>query len=116
MKMTVHVPIMRAGAGNGSAGYAQKELDLPFAPAIDSHIESAAWKEPRAIVAVSLNVDGEAPYNSFITLATHEVQEQDLGLQAYCYEAHGWAVSSGLQAAADDYALEHGYSRRARST
>ena len=113
MKTRFHVQIFYESNG-GSAGYAQKEIDLSFAPAIGSEIESSAWKKARTVEHVTLNVDEGSQY-VYVSLGHEEVSASSVGLQAYCYEGHGWMVSSGLQKASDEYATQHGLQPRVRT-
>jgi hypothetical protein len=113
VKTIFHVDIVYNVPDKGHAGFARKEIDLPFAPAIGSAVESVAWKRPRTVVNVTLGVDYGAPY-LYVYMGSEEVSEESVGMLAYCYEGHEWTVSPGLQKASDDFATQHGYPIRSR--
>jgi hypothetical protein len=107
MKTIFHITFQHANRNSGHAGYAQKEVDLPFAVPIGYEVESVAWKKPRRVVSASLNIDQGGQY-IFAHVEPEDVIAEELGLHAFCYEGHGWTVSSGLQGLSDKYAADHG--------
>ena len=100
MKVRFYVDLL--GSTKSQRGFAWKEADLPFAPAIGSEVESSAWKSPRKVTSTVLNVDNGT---LVVLLGTHEVT--DMGLDAYSYEGHGWTLSDDLQKASAVYAATH---------
>lgn len=103
MKTLFHIHLH--GKQKSQRGFARKQLDLPFAPAIGMEVESSAWKQTRKVVNVALNVDDGA---IFVDLGVHEIGDWEL--DAFTYEGHGWTLSDDLQRASASYAAQRGLS------
>ena len=75
-------------ASEGSAGYADLKLELPFAPHPDSALFHPVWHEPRKPVSVTWDTLAESFH---VFMGIEEIAGQQV---PDMYRDRGWAVTS----------------------
>ena len=104
MHTTFHVPFFYDG-DRGAAGYAELDIDLEVLPTRGMALKHEAWKTPREVLSVTLNLQDRS---ALVELPAEEVpDEQARELCAWRYRSHGWTLSEGLVEAADKHEAEH---------